>query len=144
MSIVTERNEIVGIRARGVSGNTPFVNAPMKRPAALQVAFAPSMIERAAVRAVRFDRSLEFAEDVDFLLGILLVHPFAVLPDITYAYTEYASTSMTKTLATLNSCRRIFRKYRDRYPVSSRVEAAKAQAKAIAYRGVFALGLIEP
>ena len=48
---------------------------------------------------------------------------------------------MTKTLATLNSCRRIFRKYRDRYPVSSRVEAAKAQAKAIAYRGVFALGL---
>ena len=60
----------------------------MKRPGAPPVAFSPSMIQRAAVRTVAFDRSLEYSEDVDFLLSILLVHPFVILPDITYAYTE--------------------------------------------------------
>ena len=139
MSIVNAQHEIVGVRLHAPRERPMEIRAPMKRLSVPPIAYGPSMIRREVATRARFDSSLICGEDADYLLKILFLCRFAVLPDITYAYTEYSSTTLTKTLDGLGCGRVMFRKYRDRFPVASRIQSGKLGAKAFIYRFVFAV-----
>ena len=141
MAIVNAQNDIVGVRSRGPHGQEPVICGPLIRLAPPPVAHAPSMMRMETAKQSKYDQSFKLAEDEDFLLRVLMDRYYCVLPDLTYVYTEHASITEDKILRALHNSQQTFWKYRDRFPVASRVNMRKAAVKSIVYRGAFAVGL---
>jgi glycosyltransferase involved in cell wall biosynthesis len=140
IAIVNTQNEIVGVRCKGAPDSEMTTSGPLTRLAPPSVAFAPCMIRMGIAKQVRFDPSLRRSEDADFLLRILLDHSYYVLPDVLYVYAEYVWA--TQDIWDGHKYRmRMFRKYSQRFPLSSLVNVGKTAAKLAMYRIVFALGL---
>lgn len=141
MAIVGENDELMGVRCCGPAGPRPKVHESLHRLAAPPVAHAPSLIRTTAARNAGYDPALGLSEDVDFLLRVLQDRRFAILPTPAYAYSEHGSATAAKATGGMRSLRRVFRKHRSRFPVSSRVRIAETHAKELVYRLGFAVGM---
>ena len=129
-----------GIRAVGSSVMQPRNLRKLAMPPA---AHAPSMIRMRAAKCNTYDASFLHAQDVDFLLRIMLGREYIVLPEVLYVYTEHRSVTPKKVLDSLRYTRSMFRKYYDRFPVTARVEVAKSYFKSACYFIAAGLGLWE-
>ena len=138
-AIVDTRNELVGIRARGPDGPLR-ARGPVRRVAAPWLPFAASMMRTGLASQVRFDAQLTASEDLDFLIIFLLNQHYAILPEASYVYTEHASTTLGKMVLSLRLARKVFLKHRHRFPIGSRLNAARTIVKEYVYRAGFALG----
>ena len=142
MAIVNEQNELVGVRARATTASDAKILGPLNKLCLPPVAHAPSMIRMKAAKQVRYNPQFRWpGEDVDFLLKVLLDRYYCILPDVSYVYTEFSSLTLEKILHSLNYSRQMFAQYRYRYPIASRINAAKAATKSIIYRMLFAVGM---
>lgn len=141
MAIVNTQNEIVGVRSRGPQGTEPVLCGPLTTLARPPAAHAPSMIRMQIAKQVKYDPSFVLAEDADFLLRILMDRYYCLLPDVTYAYSEYATITLEKIVRAVGYNRQMFWKHRGRFPMASRINICKSAAKSIIYRGAFAVGL---
>jgi len=65
-----------------------------------------------------FDTALAEAEDADFLIRLLLEETYCVLPAVVYSYSEFNTVTRQKILAQRRAERRIFWKYRGRFPLT--------------------------
>lgn len=141
MAIVNTQNDLVGVRSCGPPGAELVIRGPLTKLGMPPVAFPPSMIPMQIAKQAEFDPSFQRAQDVDFLLRLLLGRFYCILPDVTYAYSEYASATLEKILLTHSYRRQMFWKYRGRFPMASRINICKSAAKSIIYRATFAMGL---
>ena len=141
VAIVDERNEIVGVRGCGQAGRGPVIQGPFSNLAPPPVAHASSMIRMSTAREAGYDPRLLLAQDIDFLLQVLLDRCYCVLPVVAYAYMEHASVTSEKILRAHHYVRRIFAKHKDRFPLASRLNILKSLVKSALYRTAFAMGL---
>ena len=138
MAIVNGQNELAGVRCRG---NSSAILGPFNKLVMPPVAHAPSMIRMSNAKQVKYDQNFLLGQDVDFLLKILWNNYWCILSDITYVYSEYDSVTLKKVLQAHFFNRQMFWKYKQRFPIASRVNIAKAIAKSFIYRIFFSLGL---
>lgn len=141
MAIVDSKNDLVRVRmpANKYAGLTLY--DPLKKLQQLPIAHGPSMLQMSVAKQTQYDTNFNLSEDQDYLLRILFEHPFAVLSDITYVYSELESVDLTKIIASLRRGQTTLRKYKDKYPVSAKLELIKIQVKEGIYRTAFAVGV---
>ena len=137
MAILDSTGGLAGIRCRGTSAEAL---GPVRSLAMPPVAHAPSLISMDVARRYRYDSAFLVAQDVDFLIAVMLDRKYCVLPAVSYAYTEHASASRDKILAAHRFLRRSFAKHTMRFPIASRVNTFKSMLKSLIYRAGFALG----
>lgn len=142
LAIVDARGKLAGIRAVGPAGSLATVG-PARGLEIPRVAFAPSMIRTELARSVGFRPDLPACEDLAFLIDLLARGQSAVLPEVTYVYTEHESSTIAKLMLSARMCRRVFRSLRARYPAASRLRELQSLGKEAAHRAGFALGLGE-
>lgn len=140
ISLVDEKNELVGVRSRGPGGDQMSVHGPFGR-LLLPIPSAPSMIRTEIVRGARYDPTLRTTQDMDFFLQFLPGRQYGWLPEASYVYTEQQSVTRPKILLSLHNTRRVLRKHRAKHPVLSRMEAGRTVGKEVIYRAAYALGL---
>ena len=140
MAIVDTDNHLVGIRAQGKSSGKPLVEGPFVKLAAPPVAHAPSMIRMDIARSVKYDPAFPLAQDVDYLLRLLLDRQYCILSDSSYVYTEHATSSLNKIVTALRLTRTMYMKHQERFPLQSRTNAGKTFLKEWTYRAAFTLG----
>jgi len=138
MAIVDEKNEIVGVRCTGASRR---LLGPVRRLGPPPVAHAPSMIRMEIARHYSYDPELPQAQDVDFLLRLMLGRRYCVQSEVSYVYAEHASVTPEKILRGHRLWRRILRKHRGGFPLASRTGACWSLAKSALCRCAFAAGL---
>lgn len=138
MAIVDEENDIVGVRCTGASRRLLGLVRRLRPP---PVAHAPSMIRMEVARQCSYDAELPEAEDVDFLLRLMLERRHCVLPEVSYVYAEHASVTPEKILRGHRLWRRILRKHSGGFPLASRTGACWSLAKSALCRCAFAAGL---
>lgn len=141
MAIVNGDNEIVGVRVRGAEHEALTVQPPLTKPEHSPIAHAPSMIRTHVAQQYAYDQTLQLVEDADFLLKILLRHPYAILSDLTYAYAEIESVNRRKITRSLHALRRIYAKYWREFPRAMITATAVSWLKELVYRVGFAAGL---
>lgn len=140
MAIVNRQNELVGVRCRGEQKDAPRIIGPLNQLTNPPIAHAPSMIRMPIAKQTNYDLNFKIAEDAEFLLRVLLGNYYAVLHDVAYVYAEHASMSLEKMLLSYESNRRMLRKHKNRFPISSRVNTAKIFAKSLIYRVFYVVG----
>jgi glycosyltransferase involved in cell wall biosynthesis len=92
MVVIDKKNEICGVRRTPKQDRTTF--PPMSQLSMPPVPFAASMLRMKVAKLSTFDpRFLRF-EDVDFLLRILMAHPYSLLLQPLYAYAEYGPVNL--------------------------------------------------
>lgn len=139
MAILDRGNQLVGIRGRA-EGPNPITSPRMARPAMPRVAFGPSMARIRPALEVGFDPKLRLAQDSDFLLRILLREAHCLLPNVLYAYTEFETVSLRKSLGQNRAVRRIFWKQGATFPAACTFEIARSLLKSMVYRLAFTCG----
>lgn len=140
MAIVDHNNDIVGIRTPGLHASRFSIFPPLRAPMPPPVAHAPSMIRAEVAKQYRYDSTLRFVEDIDYLLEILLHHSFGISPEMTYVYAEGASATLAKSVGSCRYGRRIFAKYRSRFPRHAYYNEVMLLLKELYYRTVFMVG----
>ncbi len=140
LAIVDSRGELAGIRAVGPEGPLTAIE-PARGLKIPQVAFAPSMIRTELARSAGFRLDLPACEDLAFLIELLRERSYAILPEISYVYTEHESNTLDKLVVSARMCRRVFRSYRARHPIASRLRELESLVKETAYRAGFAMRL---
>ena len=91
-------------------------------------------------KQVKYDQTFRVSEDGDYMLRILLNHPFGVLRKITYVYTEMESVTIRKIVLSLHNNRRMLLKYRHEYRFDIFASILQQSLKLLIYRAAFALG----
>jgi glycosyltransferase involved in cell wall biosynthesis len=142
MAILDGVVDLAGVRGH-VNGDKPQVFPPIARLRMPPFAFPPSMIRMRIAKLCKFDPRLLAAEDVDFLMQILLHHGYGILNRINYAYTESSTVTLQKLMIGSRFTGRMFGKQRARFPLQSRLCNLKVLAKSQVYRGAFAINRSE-
>lgn len=141
MAIVDCKGQLAGVR--GVQSRTPMHCRDMRSLGMPPLAFAPSMMRTDTARRAGFDSRFCLAQDVDFLLRVILGRRFAVIAEALYVYSEHASATVQKVTLALSYTAKMFWKYRARYPVAASMNISKVFGKAFVYRCAARAGLWE-
>lgn len=141
MAIVNFEDEMVGVRTTGLSNERAACVSQLTKLTPPPVAHAPSMIRMDKAKQANYDPTFHRSQDADFLLKVLLDQTYSVLPDITYVYTEHASTTPAKILGGYTNRMRMFWKYRRHYPLAAVSNIGQTGAKWLLYRAAFSLGV---
>ena len=117
-------------------GLAPPLTGPRQPP----TPHAPSLIRMDAARAAGFNARFRCSEDTDFMVRLLLKHPYVHLPEPLYAYGEIGSMSRAKYRESDRATLAIFRQYRRTYPVQAHLGLARCAAKSLVREVLFAMG----
>lgn len=139
MVIVDPAGKLLGVRR--LTSNPDSETFPsLSRPGQPWIPYAPAMIRSNVARQARYDAELRVCEDLDYLLSLMLDHPYAVLADTDYVYNETGSATLPRIVAYLDSDIAIMRKHRSRFPVGSLLSANAFRLKKAIYRAAFSTG----
>ena len=141
MAIVDRANAMWAARVMHHRASGLAIHPPLPAPEMPPLAFAPSLIRMSIAQAIAFDPRFPTAEDVDLLLSIALTHPYAVLSDITYSYSEVQTMRLSKILQANRYCRLMFRKHFNRFPWAVSKNVIRTHIKDAAYTLGFSSGL---
>jgi len=143
MTIADEAGKTVGYRMIGriARGKDHAIFAPLRGPAFLKVAHAPSIIRMTVAKKYSYDATLEYSEDYDYLLRILMNHSFAVMKDFSYIYTETRSGRIEKIIRNFKAHETVLKKYRHSHPLRSRYYSFLSVFKPALYRMAITMGL---
>jgi len=91
MASVGENGEFRGVR--GPTGITDGVKefSPLRSLSGFDVPHAPSLVKMELARSVGYHVDLRRSEDLVFLARVLRCAPYAILPEVLYAYTDAGS-----------------------------------------------------
>lgn len=142
MAILDGELDLVGVRGH-VNGDNPKVFPPMVRLGMPPFGFPQSMIRMRIAKLCKFDPQFRAAEDVDFLMQILLDHGYGILNRILYAYTECSTVTLEKLMLYNRFTGQMFGKQRAGFPLQSRLCNLEVFAKSLVYRGAFAINRSE-
>ncbi len=142
MAIVDGNYNIVGARVPQGNGGD-FCRFPPMPFGLVPFPFAPSIMRTQIAKKHRFDQRLRRAEDADFLLHILLEHPYGIHSELNYVYTELNSVDIQNVVHSIKSMRLIVKKYKKIFPITSRFLSLELFLKSFAYRFLFRLGIHE-
>jgi glycosyltransferase involved in cell wall biosynthesis len=92
MVVIDKYNQIWGVRRMPKETKTIF--PPMSRLSMPPVPFPTCMLRMEAAKLSTFDPRFLRCEDADFLLRILMAHPYSFLRKPLYAYTEYGPVNL--------------------------------------------------
>ncbi|MDZ4660837.1 MAG: glycosyltransferase family 2 protein [Pseudomonadota bacterium] len=140
MAIVGSNDELVGLR-HFTKSRSLDIRAPLKGVWRLPIPHAPSMIRMEVAKRFSFDSTLRIVEDFDYLLKILLKHPFGISRDVGYCYTEFATLNWWKLVKSNLMTILILRKYYSTYPVSALIHTLQCVGKSIIHTLLFITGL---
>ena len=143
MAIVDKDQQLRRVRRYKVSKHAQLMQGPLKQLRLPPVAFGPSMMRATLAKQFRFAPDLMFGQDSDYLARMMLGRHYGVLPDVLYAYSEYGSASLNKTMQSYPYLRLIYRRFRPQFPVASRLGALSTYVKAMGNWGLDNLGLWE-
>jgi glycosyltransferase involved in cell wall biosynthesis len=140
MAVVNEGNSLIGVRLSlsncyGVSTFGPITR--LRQP---EFAIPPSMIRMKIAKKIRFDESLMRAQDTDFAIRIIQNSKYGIVSEINYAYMA-PYLPLDKRLMSLKFARKMYRKYRKSFPVTSRYNILKSSLKSILSIIIYGLGL---
>ncbi len=135
MAILDKEGDLSGVRV-----NRKEVWEPLTAPDYLPIPHAPSMIRTEIAKEAGYDIHLRIVEDYDFLLKILLKHPFACLQEPLYAYTEFTTLDLKKMMASQMAMSEIIQKYRLQFPKEVQKLMNKMSLKTLGYTALFAVG----
>jgi glycosyltransferase involved in cell wall biosynthesis len=138
VAILDRFGDLAGVRGN-VNGDKPRLFPPITRLRMPPFVFGPSMIRMKIAKRCKFDRRFPVAEDTDFLMQIILNHEYALLNRNLYVYTEHSTVTLEKILMASRTVGQMFKKYRERFPLQSRINSLGVFAKSMVYRGAFAL-----
>lgn len=139
MFLLSAQEELVGVERFGALDSLRLF-PPLSGPQGLPIPHAPSMLRMSVARTSRYDSRLRLAEDYDFLLPILLRHPFALQARPTYVYRYEQSKTLGKILHQVRASRLTLRKFLFSHPVGAMRALGRTYAQELYYRGVFAFG----
>jgi hypothetical protein len=142
VAILDRVGDLVGVRGNG-NGDKPQVFPPITRLRKPPFVFAPCMIRMRAAKLCKFDPRFRAVEDTDFLMQILLNHGYGIHNRSLYAYTEHFTVTRERLMTDYHFDGQIFRDYRARFPLQSRINNLQVFAKSLVYRGAFALNRSE-
>lgn len=137
MSLVDQNGGIIGIEKYSGQCAAPIFYPSLKNISNLPVPHAPSMIRANIAKKYRFDESLPFGEDFDYLIQILMQHPYAILPEASYVYNYSRGKTRHYMIPRLRDGRRVFRKYRKSFPLTACLNILISYAKTIIYQLMF-------
>lgn len=138
MAVLDGESGLVGVRG-DVNGDRPKVFPPMVRLGMPPFGFPQSMIRMRMAKQCKFDPEFRAAEDVDFLMPILLRHGYGILNQIVYAYTETSAVTLEKLMLGNRFTGQMFVKQRARFPLQSRLCNLEIFAKSLVYSGAFVI-----
>jgi glycosyltransferase involved in cell wall biosynthesis len=142
MAIADGGGELTGVRGN-VKADKPDLFPPMRRLRMPPFGFPQSMIRMSIARLCKFDPQFCAAEDVDFLMPILLQHGYGILNRVVYAYTECSAVTLQKLMLGNRFTGQMFAKHRAAFPLQSRLCNLEVFAKSLAYRGAFEINRSE-
>ncbi len=140
VAIVNGQNEIVGIRVRGSRDRAFTRYTALKEVMLPPIATQSAMIRMDLAKQTKYDPEFRLTEDTDYLIKILLHHPFAELNEVTYVYSELESVNKGKIVRELSYTRTLFLKYRHIFPRAVYVNIMILYLKDLVYRLAFAAG----
>ena len=117
MFLETVERKLAGLSSPRESKDL-IIYPPLKKPRPLPIPHAPILVRREALKNRHYDISLNYSEDLDFFLPILMEYSYALIsrPLYTYAYEE--NRSFLRLTSQLRSHRKIFAKYFKNYPLT--------------------------
>jgi glycosyltransferase involved in cell wall biosynthesis len=118
----------------------PAEPAKQQRLAPPQLAFAAVCVRAAAFARHPFDPTFAIAEDVDWLLRVVLEERYGNVGEPLYAYFEGNTFNLRKRLSAAAALLRIWRKHFLRYPAQACWQSALTLAKAGGFSLAAALG----
>jgi glycosyltransferase involved in cell wall biosynthesis len=139
IAIENEREQLVGVRARGPVGGAQS-QPPLSKLAPPTVAHAPSMMRMEIAKRYRYNQSLTRSEDADFLIKLLMENRYCMLHDVLYTYREYRSTSLSDTMTAYRSRMKMFWMARRDYPIAAAGQSIQTALKLMIYRVAFMTG----
>lgn len=92
------------------------INPPLKAPRPLPIPHAPILVRASVLKDRSYDKNLNYSEDLDFFLPILLKNNFAIMSEPLYVYTLESNRSHSKFSAQMKAHRYIFKKYITTFP----------------------------
>jgi glycosyltransferase involved in cell wall biosynthesis len=140
MAIVNEKNDLIGVRSIDLKGKSIKIQGPYKKPIMPPFAHAPSIIRMTFAKQAKYDKNFLLAQDVDFLIKVILNRYYSVLSDPFYVYSELSATTLKKILAALKYTQKMYWKYYKQFPILSVLNIFKAATKSVLYRAIFGLG----
>jgi len=141
MVVIDKNNEISGVRRTPKANRTTF--PPMSRLSMPPIPFAPSMLRMEAAKLSKFDPRFSRCEDIDFLLRVLMAHPYSFLPQPLYAYSEYGPIDLTAALTGHRNSARMFLKHWKSSSLGSAANCLTAGIKSVIYCVSSGLGTSE-
>jgi glycosyltransferase involved in cell wall biosynthesis len=141
MVVVDKYNELRGVRRMLKESRATL--PPMSRLSMPPVPFAASMLRMEAARLSRFDPRFLTSEDVDFLLPILMAHPYCLLPQPLYAYSESGPVNLAATLTSYRYSAQMFLKHWKSYYLGSAASCFAVGIKSAIYCVSCGLGTSE-
>ncbi|UCG77260.1 MAG: glycosyltransferase family 2 protein [Nitrospirota bacterium] len=142
MAIVDVHQSLIGIR----KVSTDLRGVVKYGPAGLgftSVPHAPSLINMEIARRAGYDISLRRAEDMDFMLRILMNNRYAVIPGVHYAYCEMSGIDIRDILLSHANVRRFVVKYLRAHPLISISMIIKTYLRSAYYWTGDRLGLMQ-
>lgn len=141
LAIVDHNQQLAGVRVLGAhQGQSLTQHPPLKQLALPPIAHGVCMIRMEIAKATNYDLSLNLSEDSDFLMTILARHPFGVLSNVLYAYSELESVTLSKVVQSLRANQYLFWKRRGQHPLRAYQQIMICLLKEIVYRVMGLLG----
>jgi glycosyltransferase involved in cell wall biosynthesis len=143
MAITDSKGQLAGVRGlRGATGADISIGA-FDRLGMPPIPHAPSLIRMADAKRETYDTRFPLAQDMDFMLRVMLGKRYAAVPKPYYVYTELASSSPQKILLAHRFVRRMFWKHRHRFPLAAYGRILESYVKTILYLAAFKAGRAE-
>ena len=140
MAILNRWGDLAGSRG-SADGDKPQVFPPIARLRMPPFSFPASMIRMRVARLYKFDPRFRTSavEDAGFLMQIILNHGYGILNRNVYAYKENSTVTLGRIMTDYHFVGQIFRDYRAKFPLQSRINNLRVIAKSMVYRGAFAV-----
>ncbi len=122
-------------------GKGPELHPALTRPQALPIPYAPTFLRSEVARSTSFNPRLKASEDFDYLLRILMRSPYLVLPQMDYVYIQPVTIPVESLLMRLRFNHQIYAQYFTRFPVTTARAWLVTWVKALAYQGLYQLGV---
>lgn len=125
MAVIDRNDNIIGTR-----GNADNIISTFSKPGQVPLPHASTMFKKSIVGDQRYDISLKYGQDMDFLRRILLGRKYLILKNIGYVYEEGYSNNFAKSFLSYfysaKSYLKFFRKFKFSVILNIFIETAKA------------------
>ena len=141
MAVVDDNNELKGIYGIDDLRKEFQEFDKITKISPLNIPFASAMIRMDVARKAYFDPNLKRSEDADYLLQILFNHRYGYSSKIQYVYRAFTELDKADVIGGYQSRIQVLKKYRNIYPIQSRIQICRTKIIMLIYKPLFGLGM---